>query len=100
MPMTLPPPYAVENRQLIILVIIAFCANLIFSLILTVVAARAIILSNRRLAARYEELRTQTLDNFVSTQKAENARVIADTRAINKKMDAVLEDMWSRVKGE
>lgn len=84
---------AQNNHRLITLLIVAFICLAVLMIIVTVLATKAIIMSNRRLAERYEALRTETIQTFIAGQKAENAKVIAETRAINRRMTELL-DAW------
>jgi hypothetical protein len=85
---------AIQNRTLIIILICAFIGQAVLATVLTVVGIRRISRANAVLAARYEQLRTEALQEYVRTQKEETARLIADTRAATAKMNVMADALW------
>ncbi len=86
---------AQNNHRLILLLGISFVCLAILMIFVTMIATKAIILSNRRLAQRYESLRAETLAEFIKVQRVENERLIAETRAVTARVKELL-DQWPK----
>lgn len=82
------------NRQLIILLGVAFCVLCLIGVIVSMVATRQVIRANHALSDRYEYLLNTQLKAYVELQREENARLVRDTRAATAKMNVMADALW------
>lgn len=90
-----PGAYAVANRHLIYVLMIMLVVLVVIMVAVSVVSVRAINRYQERLMHRFEALREDTLATYIETQRAENARLVADTRAATAKMNVMADALWS-----
>lgn len=80
-------------------IITLFVVGLVAMLAMTTWCARVVVRSNQRLLDDLATLRAETLEAFRGSQREENARLVADTRAATAKMNAMADALWSGLSG-